>query len=422
MSLGLGVVTAQKVLRAFSSIDLATCGCLTADEYRSLIGFLEHVRAVLFLRGDKMYGLYAPLNWGLHPIERVECSAADLMVLQLNRFKHSLEPMPKVDHAITSRRWVIFSDAAKEGTDKPGLGAWICGYVWRVTLSGEHLILHISLLEGIAAVVNLVCVHYLMGGTNHLPADTCIEVHVDAQATAQILIRGRARSPAMAFLHSLALEIPEFVEMLPFLRIMHVFGLGNIASDAASRGYDNVLSVVAHSVGVKLLHLPEPELAYDLLDKCLQWRSKLMHEHCWGDDGILFGEADHPGPTFAPIKRERELEVEQPLPIKRMAVSSTKKVTFDPVNRRPSSESCTPSTVQFAAVIPACSNAAISVQRPAINDMSVQNLAKMLQSDTSPYVICKGKPDQLLVACRVALETAANAFAVRECFSCNPFP
>ena len=132
-----------------------------------------------------MYGLYAPLNWGLYPIERVECS--NLMVLQLNRFKHRLtvqagssvanvsafvsgKPMPKVDHAITSRRWAIFSDAAKEGTDKPGLGAWICGYVWRVPLSDEHLILHISLLEGIAAVVNIVCVHRLMGGTDHLPA------------------------------------------------------------------------------------------------------------------------------------------------------------------------------------------------------------------------------------------------------------
>ena len=175
--------------------------------------------------------------------------------------------------------------------------------------------MHISLLEGIAAVVNIVCVHRLMGGTYHLPADACIEAHVDAQATAQILIRGRARSPAMVSLHSLALEIPEFVAMLPFLRIMHVFGLGNIASDAASRGYDNVLNVVAHSVGVKLLHLPEPELAYELLIKCLQWRSKLMHEHCWGDDAILFGEADHPGPTYAPIKRERELEVGQATPL-----------------------------------------------------------------------------------------------------------
>jgi hypothetical protein len=101
------------------------------------------------------------------------------------------------------------------------------------------------------------------------------------------------------------------------------------------------------------------------------------------------------------------------MPTKRVAVSSTKKITFNPVNRQAPSESSKPSTVQFAAVIPANSNTAISVQRPAVNDMSVQNLAKMLQSDTSAYAICKGKPDQLLVACRVALETAANAFAVR---------
>ena len=169
----------------------------------------------------------------------------------------------------------------------------------------------------------------------------------------------------MVFLHHLALQIHEFVAMLPFLRIMYAFRLGNTASGAAIRGYDNVLSVVAHSVGVKVLHLPEPELAYDLLDKCLQRRSKQMHEHCWGDDGILFGEADHPGPIFAPIKRERELEVEKPMPIKRVDVCSAKNVTFNPVSRLAPSSSCRPTTVQFAAVIPVNSNAAISVQRPA---------------------------------------------------------
>ena len=46
-----------------------------------------------------------------------------------------------------------------------------------------------------------------------------------------MLIKGRAKSPALAFLHQIALMIPEFVEMLPFLLILHVFGLGNIASE-----------------------------------------------------------------------------------------------------------------------------------------------------------------------------------------------
>ena len=83
------------------------------------------------------------------------------------------------------------------------------------------------------------------------------------------------------------------------------------------------------------------------------------------------------------------------------------------MNRVAPGDSCVRDTVQFSAVTRASSCAAVPMQRPAVNDMSVQNLAKMLQSDRSDYAICRGKPEQLLVACRVTLETAANAFAVR---------
>ena len=52
-ALGVCAVHAQKVLRACSSMEAACTGQLNPDEYRSLIGFLEHVRGALFLRGDK---------------------------------------------------------------------------------------------------------------------------------------------------------------------------------------------------------------------------------------------------------------------------------------------------------------------------------------------------------------------------------
>ena len=47
----------------------------------------------------------------------------------------------------------------------------------------------------------------------------------------------------MSYLHRQALKEPEFVAMLPFLVVKHVFGLGNIASDTANRGY--------HCLGMK---------------------------------------------------------------------------------------------------------------------------------------------------------------------------
>lgn len=93
--------------------------------------------------------------------------------------------------------------------------------------------------------------------------------------------------------------------------MLHTFGLANIASDAASRGYAKVLEVVAHGVGVMIMYLDEPKLARELLDKCLVWRAKRMHEHCWGDDGIRSGDENHPGPTFNCIKRLPQLPVEE---------------------------------------------------------------------------------------------------------------
>ena len=85
-----------------------------------------------------MYGLYEPLSRGLEPIERVVCDS--LMLKQLARFKAHLmvqsgssvsqladflsgRPLPKVNYSLAARRYALFSDAAKEGTDQPGLQA-----------------------------------------------------------------------------------------------------------------------------------------------------------------------------------------------------------------------------------------------------------------------------------------------------------
>ena len=45
--------------------------------------------------------------------------------------------------------------------------------------------------------------------------------------------------------------------------------------------------------------------------------------------------------------------------------------------------------------------------------MSVTYLAALLWSDSSPFAICRGNFDQLLQACGVALDTAAEAFSLR---------
>ena len=177
-------------------------------------------------------------------------------------------------------------------------------------LTKRHLTLHISTLEAIAAVVNVICAHRIIGGTDHLPQDLCFEAHVDAQATTQVLIKGRARSPMMQIVHSSALMHPAFVEMLPFLLVLHCFGLGNVASDAASRGYDSVLKQVSAALGLKMVRVDPPEMAIVLLDACLAEHGKLEHEHCWGHRGERIGDADHPGPFFQPLKSAQSVAID----------------------------------------------------------------------------------------------------------------
>ena len=265
-------------------MELAGCNSLNRDQYRSLIGFLEHVRMSLFLRGDKMYGLYDPLSVDRQPWELVLCN--DLMHKQFHSWRTRLmaqagtsveqlpafvsgQPLGKVPKELPARRLAIFSGAAKEDTDNPGLGGWIAGYTWVLSLSAEHLELDIPVLEAIAAVVNVTRAYRVLGGTGHLPTGVKVEAHVDAQATVHVLMKGRVRSPMMQFVHSLALQCQEFREMLPFLIAVHCFDLSNVASDAASRGYKRILRIVALALSVRLIDIPPPEMAGWLLQQCL---------------------------------------------------------------------------------------------------------------------------------------------------------
>jgi len=423
--LGIIAVTSQKVLRACAQITEASNDSLTRDQYRSFIGFLEHVRDTLFLRGDKMYGLYEPLSRGLEPIERVVCN--NLMLKQLARFKAHLmvqsgssvsqlidflsgRPLPKVNYSLAARRYALFSDAAKEGTDRPGLGGWICGYTWVVPLTPEDLELDIPVLEAIAAVVNVVAAHKIVGGTDHLPEDVCFEAHVDAQATAHVLIRGKARSPMMQLVHAMALQSEAFREMLPFLVVMHCYGLGNVASDAVSRGYDKVVSVVAAALGVRVMKVEPPRLAFELLSACKELRGRMLHEHRWGHAGERIGDASRPGPAFEPMaSRKRQRVMQQSSPLNCSSVGS-----FEPVRgAKVVVESRVGNSVSSTLLVPPQQRLLQRVNTHRLGSMDAETLAGMLWSDSSDFSICSGNWMQLKECCDVALSSAGDAFSQR---------
>ena len=140
------------------------------------------------------------LSWGGHVMQQ---PAASVAVMFPSLRSTSLAALPLLPSLHTS------SDVAKEGADAPGLGGWTCGFWWAYALSTPQLELPITVLEVVAAVASVVTVARLLAaGTDFegfLPG-ALTTMHVDAEATARILIMGRAMSPLMQIVHQIALS------------------------------------------------------------------------------------------------------------------------------------------------------------------------------------------------------------------------
>ena len=195
---------------------------MSFSDYRRLIDFLEHIRDILFLRGNTMYGLYAPHSNQLEPGDLVAsshlCSRQVQLIYQMMTARKdrplqgagcsvshidaflSGDPVP-ASRFMRSTWLTIFNDPAKEGTPSPGLGGWIKGYYWFIYW---HLQLHITHLEALAAIFNIIVADQLLGGHSSLPADCVVCEETNALATAYMLIKGRAYNPMMQFIHARA--------------------------------------------------------------------------------------------------------------------------------------------------------------------------------------------------------------------------
>lgn len=294
---GIAAVTAHKVIRAVQEINLCLNGDSLFDDYRRLVGFLEHLRQALFLLANKIYGLYSPhrtllSSWDvvwLNSLMRQQLLSWKGRVLQqpaasVAAVFPSLQSPSLVDQPLLPALHTS-SDATKEGAAIPGLGGWACGFWWAYALTVAQLVLPIAVLEAVAAIANVVVVAQLLAnGTDFdgfLPG-ALITMHVDADATARILIKGRAKSPSMQLVHQTALACPEFAEMLPRLNVSHLFGRSNGPSDAASRGMGHVLDAVCARLKMKSKELPAPvDLIEQLLEVCLEHEASVESWNSW---------------------------------------------------------------------------------------------------------------------------------------------
>ena len=264
------VIPTQKILRALAMIKQLVVNALTFSEYRTLLGLLEHFLALNNARRNVMYYMYEPFMTGGDPPPQEVYQPSPIVIKQAENwyqtlaqcsgchFYHALPGAAPV--SLVSIQYHLYSDAALEGAPIPSLGGYFHGFWWCLPLSEATKQLDIPHLEFAAAVINFVLFARLVSSeTLPLPASSQIFMHVDGQATPDVLAADAARAPVMQFIHDEFTSMPEFQQLATSIHAGHAYGDTNTMADAASRGYYDLLHRMAAQMGVVPVRLTVPQ-------------------------------------------------------------------------------------------------------------------------------------------------------------------
>ena len=261
----------------------------TYAEYRTLLGFLEHLLTVI--GGDRTYMYHM---YGDNFRRGALFGAATIMVLEathqerLRQWSKALltragsffssalgsnavvaPPFPA--HAVPSGAqlralrpppppdFYLFSDAANEAA-AAGLGGWVHGEWWHVPLTPEgQSLFHIAAMEVVALGINVIM---LGGKLRGAAAMLC----ANALATVDIINTCSAHSPALQSIHARILALPGFAALAPALRTTHVYGEVNAMADASSRARFELIDSTSTQLGISHRHVDIPAPAHEFLE------------------------------------------------------------------------------------------------------------------------------------------------------------
>ena len=260
---GLIVIPRHKILRALSALKQVCDGSILQGEYRSLLGLLEHLLILHCGRRDIMYGLYWPMQWHSRgPTDALGATAVEGLIAKQGlrwqrlllttpgcNFFHSLPNAPQV--APTGCTYHLYSDAALEGTDYPALGGYFHGFHWDLPLTPELRRLHITHLEMLGVVVNIMLFVQTVLPVGEVDlSQVRIVAHCDALTSVDVIARNSASSHMLQQVHLLLLDTPEFQRIQHVVSIQHIWGEANFLSDACSRGNLPLLRLMCSQLGV----------------------------------------------------------------------------------------------------------------------------------------------------------------------------
>ena len=277
-SLGLMWVPKDKTLDAVRSIDETLRGTIAAAEYRRLVGFLEHVAAVINLPRELLDHLHHPMRQGgeverdpsgpLQPDGRRDGYLRKWRAMLLNSAGASLlRAVPalagtekKTSTGAPATTWRLRSDAALEA-NLSGLGGCFYGEWWHLELRRPKLT--IPTLEALAACVNyFVFQHRLQNARD-------VVLEIDAVASSFALAKGKAKAAGIrAVIHPFLRN--KLVNTNRFLRVEHLYGEANPLADAASRGKVAELLKLCDALGLEQQQVGLPDEAIRFIDEVLE--------------------------------------------------------------------------------------------------------------------------------------------------------
>ena len=313
-TLGFEVIPPAKQSRALSMLQsIVELRGMQNDHYAQLRGLLQHL--VPFSAGDcSMYDMHSPAAAHAHLGPAGWMRADDTLLSRVATWVRVLVSRPGVPALAalsrlecdeptasdTTTLWEMSSDAAKDGTAEPGLAGYMHGASWYLPLLPSDVRgaseLPIAALELAAVVVN-----FMVFGPR-IPCGVRVVVMSDSLTLVDGVADGTAHAPLMQFLHKQLLALPDFGRLVALLLIGHLFGEGNVMSDARSRGYTDTITQLCANLHIKHVPLDVPQAAHDLM-------TALRAEHARLADGAPLRDLPLPPPPLRRSSRLRSLPV-----------------------------------------------------------------------------------------------------------------
>ena len=271
--MGFVLIPKAKLLRTVQRLDDLVTNGMSFQEYRSLIGLLEHLRCIYCAAASIMYGLYQP-----HGSLRVRHEGPSALIRpnpfqyeQLCRHRSLLLSTGGAPVTAALKRTAIgvpdtfsvkFTVSADAATDSkpPGIGGFCHGLYWYIPIAVEWLAyLHITVLELLATGLGAITLApYLMHARR-------VRLQSDALATPFVLSRHRAHSPTLMIAHHALLQDDQYLAVAANAEVQHIGGDMNPYSDSVSRALWQRFQLLCRASNIQPVQIQVPQRAHDLL-------------------------------------------------------------------------------------------------------------------------------------------------------------